>query len=196
MQNKYFSGIVQSLSGDWPKEDHALKDKFIQAETELHRHMAELQFHRALESVWAALIMLTAISCRPRRLRCSRTLRSERGSGKFFIICSKPFVSCLVCSGRSCRTPQKNCNVSLGLKKATALMALLGVSVSRPDIRSTVQPFFFLASNCLAKHSWLSVMLQNGLGLIDSHAHIQGKEYAGETAAVIQRAGEAGVEQL
>ena len=36
-------------------------------------------------------------------------------------------------------------------------------------------------------------MLQSGLGLIDSHAHIQGKEYAGETAAVIQRAGEAGV---
>ena len=39
-------------------------------------------------------------------------------------------------------------------------------------------------------------MLQSGLGLIDSHAHIQGKEYAGETAAVIQRAGEAGVEQI
>jgi TatD DNase family protein len=39
-------------------------------------------------------------------------------------------------------------------------------------------------------------MPQSGLGLIDSHAHIQGKEYAGETAAVIQRAGEAGVEQI
>ena len=37
---------------------------------------------------------------------------------------------------------------------------------------------------------------QSSLGLIDSHAHIQGKEYAGETAAVIQRAGEAGVEQI
>jgi methionyl-tRNA synthetase len=55
MQNKYFSGVVQPLSGDWPKEDQALKDKFAQAETELHRHMAELQFHRALESVWAAI---------------------------------------------------------------------------------------------------------------------------------------------
>ena len=39
-------------------------------------------------------------------------------------------------------------------------------------------------------------MPQSGLGLIDSHAHIQGKEYAGETAAVVQRAGEAGVEQI
>jgi TatD DNase family protein len=39
-------------------------------------------------------------------------------------------------------------------------------------------------------------MLQSSLGLIDSHAHIQGKEYAGETMAVIQRAGEAGVEQI
>jgi TatD DNase family protein len=34
------------------------------------------------------------------------------------------------------------------------------------------------------------------LGLIDSHAHIQGKEYAGETEAVIQRAQDAGVQQI
>lgn len=32
--------------------------------------------------------------------------------------------------------------------------------------------------------------------LIDSHAHIQGKEYAGETEAVIRRACEAGVEKI
>jgi TatD DNase family protein len=32
--------------------------------------------------------------------------------------------------------------------------------------------------------------------LIDSHAHIQGKEYAGEAAAVIGRAREAGVETI
>ena len=37
---------------------------------------------------------------------------------------------------------------------------------------------------------------QNSLGLIDSHAHIQGKEYAGEVDAVIGRAREAGVEQI
>jgi TatD DNase family protein len=35
-----------------------------------------------------------------------------------------------------------------------------------------------------------------GIGLIDSHAHIQGKEYAGETEAVISRAREAGVEKI
>ena len=32
--------------------------------------------------------------------------------------------------------------------------------------------------------------------LIDSHAHIQGKEYAGEAEAVIARAHEAGVEMI
>ena len=39
-------------------------------------------------------------------------------------------------------------------------------------------------------------MPQSGLALIDSHAHIQGKEYVGETAPVIQRADEAGVEKI
>lgn len=39
-------------------------------------------------------------------------------------------------------------------------------------------------------------MPQSSLGLIDSHAHIQGKEYIGETAAVVDRAREAGVEQI
>src|SRR5262245_66456541 len=42
----------------------------------------------------------------------------------------------------------------------------------------------------------LLVAQQSSLGLIDSHAHIQVKEYAGETVAVIQRAAEAGVEQI
>jgi methionyl-tRNA synthetase len=55
MQQRYFAGVVQPLSGEWPKEDQELRDKFAQAETELKRHMAELQFHRALESVWAAI---------------------------------------------------------------------------------------------------------------------------------------------
>jgi TatD DNase family protein len=39
-------------------------------------------------------------------------------------------------------------------------------------------------------------MVQQSLGLIDSHAHIQAKEYAGETEAVIGRARESGVEQI
>jgi TatD DNase family protein len=37
---------------------------------------------------------------------------------------------------------------------------------------------------------------QASLGLIDSHAHIQGKEYSGEAEEVIKRAGEAGVAQI
>jgi len=40
------------------------------------------------------------------------------------------------------------------------------------------------------------VAQQNSLGLIDSHAHIQDKEYTGEVDAVIGRAREAGVEQI
>ena len=36
----------------------------------------------------------------------------------------------------------------------------------------------------------------SNLGLIDSHAHVQGKEYAGDTEAVIDRAGEAGVDKI
>jgi TatD DNase family protein len=37
---------------------------------------------------------------------------------------------------------------------------------------------------------------QHSLPLIDSHAHIQGKEFAGETEAVLERARQAGVEQV
>ena len=39
-------------------------------------------------------------------------------------------------------------------------------------------------------------MVQQSLGLIDSHAHIQAKEYAGETEAVLERARQADVEQI
>jgi TatD DNase family protein len=39
-------------------------------------------------------------------------------------------------------------------------------------------------------------MVQQSLGLIDSHAHIQGREYAGETEAILERARQAGVEQI
>jgi len=55
MQQKYFDGVVQPLSSTWPVEDQDLRGKFVAAETELARHMAELQFHRALESVWSAI---------------------------------------------------------------------------------------------------------------------------------------------
>jgi methionyl-tRNA synthetase len=55
MQQKYFGGIVQPLSAEWATEDLALRDKFAQAERDLHGFMADLQFHRALEAVWSAL---------------------------------------------------------------------------------------------------------------------------------------------
>jgi methionyl-tRNA synthetase len=55
MQERYFAGVVQPLSASWTTEDAALRDKFIQAENELKGYMAELQFHRALESIWSAL---------------------------------------------------------------------------------------------------------------------------------------------
>jgi methionyl-tRNA synthetase len=55
MQQKYFAGVVQPLRADWAAEDLELRDKFAQAEKELITHMAELQFHRALEALWSAL---------------------------------------------------------------------------------------------------------------------------------------------
>ena len=55
MQQKYFAGVVQPLASEWAREDLELSAKFAQAETELKGFMAELQFHRALESVWSAL---------------------------------------------------------------------------------------------------------------------------------------------
>jgi methionyl-tRNA synthetase len=55
MQERYFASAAQPLSGTWADEDKELRDKFLQAEMELKRHMAELQFHRALEAVWAAI---------------------------------------------------------------------------------------------------------------------------------------------
>jgi methionyl-tRNA synthetase len=55
MQEKYFAGVVQPLSSAWPGEDQDLRNKFVEAEKDLARYMADLQFHRALESVWSAI---------------------------------------------------------------------------------------------------------------------------------------------
>ncbi|MGH7827543.1 MAG: methionine--tRNA ligase [Candidatus Binatia bacterium] len=55
MQDKYFERAVQPLGAIWAPEDRELRDKFAQAETDLNRYMSELQFHRGLESVWAAI---------------------------------------------------------------------------------------------------------------------------------------------
>lgn len=54
MQEKYFHGKVQSLGANWAIEDRELREKFTRAEKELEGYMAELQFHRALESIWSA----------------------------------------------------------------------------------------------------------------------------------------------
>jgi methionyl-tRNA synthetase len=43
------------LSSTWPGEDQDLRNKFVEAEKDLARYMANLQFHRALESVWSAI---------------------------------------------------------------------------------------------------------------------------------------------
>jgi len=55
MQQKYFAGAVQPLSDPWAVEDLELRKKFAQAEKELDGFLADLQFHRALESIWSAL---------------------------------------------------------------------------------------------------------------------------------------------
>jgi methionyl-tRNA synthetase len=55
MQGKYFEGAVQPLSNSWAKEDLELRDRFQAAETDVNAFMKDLQFHRALESIWGAL---------------------------------------------------------------------------------------------------------------------------------------------
>lgn len=55
MQQKYFAGVVQPLSANWAPEDNELRDRFVKAENDLKSYMVELQFHRALESIWSAL---------------------------------------------------------------------------------------------------------------------------------------------
>jgi methionyl-tRNA synthetase len=55
MQTKYFGGEVQPVNAPWPAEDAALRDRFDAAEEEYHGFMKEMQFHRALESIWSAL---------------------------------------------------------------------------------------------------------------------------------------------
>ncbi|MGE5820898.1 MAG: methionine--tRNA ligase [Deltaproteobacteria bacterium] len=55
MQQKYFNGAVQPLGPNWAPEDGQLRDRFVRAEHELATHIEDLQFHRALESIWAAI---------------------------------------------------------------------------------------------------------------------------------------------
>jgi methionyl-tRNA synthetase len=55
MQQKYFAGVVQPLSANWPAEDVELRDKFARVEKDLDGFMADLQFHRALEATWSTL---------------------------------------------------------------------------------------------------------------------------------------------
>jgi methionyl-tRNA synthetase len=55
MQQKYFDGVVQPLSGNWAKEDSDLMDKVNRADFDGKTFTKDLQFHRALESLWWAL---------------------------------------------------------------------------------------------------------------------------------------------
>ena len=55
MQKRYFEGVVQPLEGPWAEEDVKLSEMFLQTGEEIRRHMERLSFHRALESIWAAL---------------------------------------------------------------------------------------------------------------------------------------------
>jgi methionyl-tRNA synthetase len=55
MQQKYFDGAVQPLGESWAPEDTRLREVFLQTEEEIKRYMKGLHFHRALESIWAAL---------------------------------------------------------------------------------------------------------------------------------------------
>jgi methionyl-tRNA synthetase len=55
MVHRYFDGVVPPLGPLSAAEDQELMEAFRRAEKEVDRHMAELQFHRALEAIWGAL---------------------------------------------------------------------------------------------------------------------------------------------
>jgi methionyl-tRNA synthetase len=55
MQQKYFAGLVQSLSQSWTKEDYELRDNVNRADFDAKMFTEALQFHRALETIWGAL---------------------------------------------------------------------------------------------------------------------------------------------
>src|SRR3990172_4088712 len=55
MQQKYFDGVVQAVCQGSVDEDEELRETFLQVEKEIKRHMSELHFHRALETIWGAI---------------------------------------------------------------------------------------------------------------------------------------------
>lgn len=55
MQQRYFEGQVQPLSGSPTAEDLALRDAFSAARQDMETHVEALAFHRALEAVWRAI---------------------------------------------------------------------------------------------------------------------------------------------
>jgi methionyl-tRNA synthetase len=55
MQQKYFDGVVQPLEGVELDEDTSLRDTFRETVDSVDLHMQGFAFHRALESVFAAL---------------------------------------------------------------------------------------------------------------------------------------------
>jgi methionyl-tRNA synthetase len=47
--------VIQPVSIEWTDEDKELKRVYDNVESEIRRYLADLQFHRALEVLWAAL---------------------------------------------------------------------------------------------------------------------------------------------
>jgi methionyl-tRNA synthetase len=55
MEDRYFAGVVQAVCQGSVDEDEELRETFLQVEKEIKRHMSELHFHRALETIWGAI---------------------------------------------------------------------------------------------------------------------------------------------
>jgi len=53
MQQRYFEGVVQPLAPE--PVDLALREAFAAARREVDEHVAQLAFHRSLESIWRGL---------------------------------------------------------------------------------------------------------------------------------------------
>ncbi len=55
MQNKYFDGAIQSIPGELPPAERALRDRFFEIEDAVRTHTEKLGFHTALEELWSGI---------------------------------------------------------------------------------------------------------------------------------------------
>ena len=146
MQQKYFDGVVQPLGPTWAPEDEELRNKFVSAEKELARHMAELQFHRALESVWGAIDHANRYVVQTSPFTLFKDADKRPGWAKSCIISWKPYGPLRGYSLHFFRIPSKSCARSSRSMRRMQLIAPPGDDALPQATKSTAPKFSSRAS--------------------------------------------------